>query len=811
MSVLFQDIRYGLRMLAKSRGVTAVAVISLALGIGANSAVFSVINAVLLKALPYHQPETLVLAWGDYQKEGIHRGQVSSTDVADWRARNHVFEEISTYASFRPVLAGNGEPERIPGAQVGDGFFDVMRGQPLLGRVFTPEEQQEGKDYVAVLSYGLWQRRFAGDPNIVGKTLMLSGRPYSVIGVMPADFQSLPKGLLDNPAEFYRPVAEPPDEKERASRHLRAIARLKPGVTIEQAQTEMSLIAPQLEQEHPTTNAGGGVRLVSLRDELVGGVRPALLMLFAAVAFLLLIACANVGNLLLARSIARHKEVAIRAALGAGRARLVRQFLTESVLLALAGGVLGLFGAVWGTTLIQALAVSVYPLLGPITLDARVLGFTCVVSLLTGVLFGCAPALRASRADLNETLNDGGRTPGAASTRSPLRSSLVVIEVALALVLLIAAGLLIKSMLRLQGVDPGFKPERLVTMNVWLPHAKYPKAPDWNGFYDRMLQRLHELPGVDAAGLTSVLPVSENFDKRTIEVEGQPRGPGEHPDVDNYIVTPDYVRAMSIQLLRGRNITAQDTADAPLAALVSEALARKVWPGEEALGKRVRFYNLDPVEQRPWRTVVGVVGDVKQYGLDTPGTAALYVPLPQMPTSSLTLVVRTRAEPANMVAAIRREILALDPDQAVFNIATMEQLLSDSTSLRRLSMLLLGLFAGLALILAAVGIYGVLAQSVAQRTHEIGIRMALGAQTRDVLGLVVGHGMTLTMIGIVTGVVGALGLTRLITTLLFGVGANDLGTFLGISLLLLMVSFLACYLPARRAARLDPMKALARG
>ena len=810
MTTLLQDIRYGARMLLKHRGFAAVAMLSLALGIGANTAVFSVVNAVLLKSLPYHEPERLVLAWGEAPARGIHRGQMSATDVADLRARNRVFEEISTYAGFRPVLTGQAEPERIAGAQVGDGFFEVMRAKPLLGRVFTPEEQHEGKDYVAVLSYGLWQRRFGGDPNVIGQTLMLSGRPYSVIGVMPADFQSLPRGLLDAPAEFYRPVAEQPDEKQRSSRHLRAIARLKPGVTLEEAQAEMTLIANQLAQEHPKTNRGGNVRLVPLREDLVSSIRPALLMLFGAVVFLLLIACANVGNLSLARSMARHKEVAIRAALGASRGRLARQFLTESVLLALGGGVLGLIGAIWGTSLIEAASARLFPMLGAIELDGRVLAFTLVISMLTGVVFGSAPALRASRADLNETLNDGGRTPGAGSTRSALRSSLVVVEVALAMVLLIGAGLLIKSLLRLHAVDPGFRAERLVTMNVWLPQAKYPKAADSNAFYDRMLRRLQALPAVEATGLTSVLPVSANFDKRSIEVEGQPRAPGEYPDVDNSIVSPDYTRAMSMQLLSGRALTERDTADAPLAVLVSETMARKLWPGDEPVGKRLRFHNSNPVEQRPWRTVVGVVGDVKQYGLDRPGTTALYVPLTQMPTSAMTLVVRTRLEPAEMVAAIRREILALDPEQAVFNIRTMEELLSDSMSLRRLSMLLLGLFATLALILAAIGIYGVLAQSVAQRTHEIGIRMALGAQTRDVLKLIVGHGMALTAIGVVVGVAGALGLTRLIANLLFGVGANDPGTFVGIALLLGAVSFLACYLPARRAARLDPMNALAR-
>src|ERR1043166_3038831 len=494
MDTFLQDIRFAARMLFKSPGFTAIAIISLALGIGANTAVFSVINAVLLNALPYHEPESIVLVWGEDKAGGSSRGQVSATDVADYRARNHVFEEITTYSDFRPVFSGNGEPERIAGAQVGDGFFTVMHAQPLLGRVFTAEEQQEGKDLVVVLGYGLWQRRFAGDPNIVGKTIKLSARDYTVIGVMPADFQSLPVGLLNWPAEFYRPVAEAPAEKDRASRHLRAIARLKPGVTLEQAQTEMNLIARQLSQEHPNDNASSGVHLVTLREDLVGRLRPALLMLFGAVGFVLLIACAHVGNLLLARSTARHKEIAIRAALGAGRDRLESRFLTQSMLLAVAGGALGIFAAVWGTTLLEASAAKLLPMLGHIEIDRTVLAFTAIVSVLTGIVFGIIPAWRASRPDLNATLSDGGRSASGGSTRSPLRSALVVAEVALALVLLICAGLLIKSVLRLRDVDPGFKTDHLVTMNVWLPTAKYSKAPEWNAFFTRMLERIQGIP-----------------------------------------------------------------------------------------------------------------------------------------------------------------------------------------------------------------------------------------------------------------------------------------------------------------------------
>jgi putative ABC transport system permease protein len=810
METLLQDIRFGVRMLLKSPGFTAVAIVSLALGIGANTAVFSVINAVLLRALPFHEPQSIVLVWGEDKTSGSSRNQVSATDVADYRARNNVFEEISTYTDFRPVFSGNGDPERIPGAQVGDGFFTVMRGQPLLGRVFTAEEQVEGEDLVVVLGYGLWQKRFAGDPNIVGKVIKLSARNYTVVGVMPADFVSLPTGLLDAPAEFYRPVAEPPTEKSRSSRHLRAIGRLKRGVSLEQAQTEMSLIARQLAQEHPGDNANSGIHLVSLREDLIGKLRPSLLMLFGAVAFVLLIACANVGNLLLARSAARHHEIAIRAALGAGRDRLIRQFLTESLILSLAGGTLGVLAAAWATTAIETAGATLLPTLGHIEIDTTVLVFTAAMSVLTGVIFGIIPAWRASRPDLNQTLSDGGRHSGAASTRSPLRSALVIVEVALALVLLICAGLLIRTVIRLRDVDPGFKSERLVTMNVWLASAKYPKPGDGTLFFNRMLERIQSIPGVEAAALTSVLPISPNFDQRTIEVEGQPKGPGEFPDVDNYMVSPDYLRAMSIPLLRGRSLTAQDNETAPFVVLVSETMAHKLWPGDDPIGKRVRFYNSDPAEQRPWRTVAGIVRDVKQYGLDTAGTMAMYETVAQFPGTALTLVVRTAAEPSTMVAAIRREILALDPDQAVFNIQTMEQLMTDSIALRRFSMFLLGGFAGLALILAAVGIYGVIAQSVSQRTHEIGIRMALGAQTRDVLKLIVRQGMSLTVVGIAVGLLGAVALTRLLAGLLFGVGATDPNTFIWIPILLAGVSFLACFIPARRAAKLDPIKALAK-
>ena len=805
MTTLFQDLRYGIRMLLKNRGFTAVAVISLALGIGANTAIFSVVNAILLKALPYKQPDRIVLVWGSVPSEGTVRSQVSATDVADWRSQNTVFEDVTTYQSYQPIMSGTGDAERVPAMGVGDGYFRIIGAEPILGRDFTPEEQIDGKDRVIILGYGLWQSRFGGDPDVVGKSVLLSGRPHTIVGVMPATLRSLPSTLINAPAEFYRPVGEDYDEDSRSSRHLRAIGRLKSGISLGQAQVEMNVIAGRLELQHPTHNTGYGVRLITLPEDTVGGLRPTLLMLLGAVVFVLLIACANVGNLLLARSTARQKEIAIRSALGASRIRLVRQFLTESVLLALVGGVLGLLLSVWGTSLIESIGSRVTPLLSGIAIDNRVMGFTIVISILTGIVFGLAPALHLSRPDLNESLKEGSR--GSSAGRNPLRSGLVVSEVALALVLLVCAGLMIKSVMRLRGVSPGFNPTNMLTMNVALPSAKYPKGPDWIAFYTRMLERVEALPGVETAGVTSVLPFSSNFDGRGLVVEDHPKPRGEEISVDLYIATPGYVRAMAIPLIEGRELSEQDTDKAPMAALINQTMARQLWPNEDPVGKRIKFPGSEKNPQ-PWRTIVGVVGDVNQYALDRKPPMQIYLPEAQFPTSFMTLVVRTAADPVGTIAAIRDEIRAMDPDQAVYNIATMENLLSDSISLRRFSMLLLIIFAAVALTLAAVGIYGVISFAVTQRTHEIGIRVALGARGTDILKLVVTRGMMLTLSGVAIGLVAAAGLTRFLRTLLYGVSATDPVTFIAISLLLTGVALGACFVPARRATKVDPMIAL---
>jgi putative ABC transport system permease protein len=805
METLLKDLRYGMRTLANNRGFTAVAVISLALGIGANTAIFSVVNAILLKSLPYAQPDRIVLVWGYSPSEGHYRSQVSATDVADWRSQNSVFEDVATYQSLRPTLSGIGDAERIPGMGIGDGYFNIIGAEPLLGRDFTVEEQIDGKDDVIILGYGLWQSRFGSDPNVVGTKVLLNSRPHTIVGVMPASLRSLPTTLIDAPAEFYRPVGENYDEDSRSGRHLRAIARLKPGVSLEQAQAEMNVIAGRLEQEHPMHNSGYGVRLATLPEDTVGGLRPTLLMLLGAVVFVLLIACANVGNLLLARSTARQKEIAIRAALGATRIRLMRQFLTESVLLALVGGALGLLLAVWGTSLIESIGSQVSPLLKGVAIDTRVLAFTIVISILTGIVFGLAPALHLSSVDLNESLKEGSR--GSSAGRNPLRSALVVSEVALALVLLVCAGLMIKSVMRLRDVSPGFNPTKLLTMNVSLPSAKYPKGADRNVFFTKMVDRLGALPGVEAAELTSVLPFSGNFDGRGLAIEDHPKPRGEEISVDLYIESPGYVRAMAIPLIKGRELSEQDIDTTPNVALINQTMAQQLWPNDEPLGKRIKFPGSEKNPQ-PWRTIVGVVGDVNQYALDRKPPMQIYLPEAQYPTSSMSLVVRTPGEPSGTIAAIRSEIRGMDPDQAVFNIATMESLMSDSISLRRFSMALLMIFAAVALALAAVGIYGVISFAVTQRTHEIGIRVALGARGTDILRLVVTHGMILTVCGVGIGLVAAAGLTRFLQTLLFGVSATDPATFVVIALLLTGVALGACFVPARRATKVDPMVAL---
>ena len=809
METFFRDLRYSLRMLGKSKAFTAVAVISIALGIAANTTVFSVINAVLLKSLPYKDPDSLVLVWGDIRTETNLKkhNQVSATDVADFRSQSSVFEDVTTYTGWYPIMTGETEAERVPAIQVGDGFFNIMKGKPLLGRVFTPEEQQDGKDFVIVLGHGLWQRRFGSDPNIVGKNVDLNGRPYNVVGVMDADFRPLPSSLVAPEGQFYRPVAESYDDSERDARHLRAIARLKPGVTVEQARTEVSVIAQRLEQQHPETNKHTGAHVVSITDEIVGGIRPTLFMVFGAVIFVLLIACANVANLLLARSTVRHKEITIRTAIGAVRSQLIRQLLTESLVLAFLGGGLGLLLAIWGTELVAAGGSKINPMFQGIRVDRGVLGFTFGISIITGLIFGLAPALQISKPNLAESLKEGGRGSGPSATRNRLRSVLVVSEIALTLVLLVCAGLLIRTVMRLRNVDTGFNAQNILTMTLGLPAVKYPKPENYIAFNKQVTERIAALPGVKAAGTTSVLPLSDNFDGRGLVVEDQPKPRGEEITVDLYVTTPGYLRAMEIFTLKGRAMGEEDTVDSSKIALINKTMAAQLWPNQDPLGKRIRFPGSEKNPQ-PWRTVVGVVNDVAQYALDKKPPMQIYLPHAQFPTSFNSIVVKTEGDATAMTNQVRREILAVDKDQAVFNVTTLEQLMAKSIQIRRFFMLLLLVFAGLALILAAVGIYGVMSYVASQRTHEIGIRMALGAQASDVLKLLIGNGMALALIGVVAGLAGAFALTRVMAGLLFGVSATDALTFVTVSTGLIAVALLACYIPARRATKIDPLVAL---
>jgi putative ABC transport system permease protein len=805
-------LRYAFRTLAKSRGFTVVAILTLALGIGANSAIFSVVNAVLLRQLPYADPDRLVLLWGSDQADSDRRNQISFTDMDDWRRQNHVFEGVAAYEHWDASMAGDFAPERVPGMQVSDGYFSLMRGTPLLGRVLLPEDQIDGKDYVVVLGYDLWQRKFGGDPKVVGRTVDISGRPYTIVGVMPASFHPLPASLVGKHAELYRPVAEKHDENERASRHLRAIARLKPGVTTAQAQAEIGLLARRQAAQHPESDKGRGVHVVTLRDDLVRNLRQALLVLQGAVCFVLLIACANMANLLLARSAGRRKELAIRSALGAGRLDLARQALTESMLLALAGGTCGLCLASWGTDLLQKLGTKVIPELAGIQLDGRVLVFTLAISLATGVLFGLVPALQ-SAPDAIEGLKAGGRSSsggsGGGAANRGVRRALVISQMAFALVLLAGAGLLVRSFARLQGVQPGFEPRNVLTGNLALPEVRYPTEPKQVAFYRTAIERIQQLPGVRYAAAVNVLPESTNFDTTGTQMEGHNVPPGEEPYLDRYIVTPEYFRALSIPLVRGRLFTEQDNAQAPQVALINETAARMYWQGQDPLGKRFRVGGFDvTMEKAPWRTIVGIVRDVYQYGLDAQRSAQLYFPHAQFPARYMTLVVKCASDPAQLAAAVRARVRSVDKDQPLYDMATMEEVMAEGTAGRRFSLVLLAIFSCIALSLAAVGIYGVISYSVTQRTQELGTRMALGAQRRDILRLVLGQGMAMILAGAGAGAVAALLLTRFLASLLFGVSATDALAFGAAIAVLIAVALAACYLPARRAARADPMAAL---
>ena len=808
MSTIWQDLRYGARMLWKSPVFTAVAVVALALGIGANTAIFSVVNALLLRPLPLAESERLVVLWSQSKKTG-ELSSSSYPDFADFREQNRVFEGVATLRPRGVTLTGAGEPERLEGARVSADFFPLLRVRPLHGRAFLPEEDRPGGERVVLLGHGLWQRRFGGDPGIVGRSVMLDEQPHTVVGVLPPDFR-FPYTLED--AEVYSTIAyEGGNLQERGARTSYMLARLREGVTIDEARADAARIAAGLEEQYPDRNTGLGATAVGLQEQLVGKVERALWVLLGAVGLVLLIACSNVANLLLVRATTRHREIAIRTALGASRWRVVRQLLTESLMIAALAGVCGLLLAVWGVDLLVALSPDDLPRLDAVGLDGRVLAFTFGVSALTGVLFGLVPALKASKTELTESLKEGGRSTNMRPGRQRLRGLLVAGEVALALMLLVGAGLLLKSFRRLQAVDPGFDPKGVLTMRINLPRARYTDGESRARFVGAVVEGVRELPGVRAAAFVTPVPFSFSNVSSDFEVEGRPAPPvGQEPSASYRGVTPDYFRAMNIPVLRGRQFTDQDRRGGPTGvAIINEAVARRYFEGEDPLGKVLKSVGVNVDEDEPERwEIVGVVGNVRHAGLDVEPYAEIYFPHRQQSWNWGHFVVRADGDLAALAPAVRAQVHAIDRDQAVSEVRPLAEMIAGTVAKPRFYALLLASFAVVGLLLALVGIYGVLSYTVTERTHEIGVRMALGAQRRDILKLVVTGGMTYALVGVVAGLVGARAVTHVLSKLLFEVSATDAPTFAGIALLLGAVALAACYLPARRATKVDPMVAL---
>jgi predicted permease len=796
-----QDLGYAVRTLAKNPGYMFVAIITLALGIGANTAIFSAVSAVLLRPLPYPEPDRLVRVWERLIKEDA-RNVVSAPDFIDWRARNRVFENIAAHRATSFDLTEASEPERIGAAKVSSSFFDVMGFKPMLGRSFLPEEELPGAANVAVINHSLWQRRFGADRSIIGRRISLSGESFEVIGVLPPS----------PPAEtMYVPLIFSPQERlNRGGHFLRVFARLKSGITLQQARADMERVGAELMREYPADNNNHTAFVMSFHTEVVSGeggdIRQPLLFLFAAAVLVLAVACTNVANLQLIRAAARRKEIAIRVALGARPWRIARQLLTESMLLAALGGAVGTLLAWWGVGAITAsIPQRVLNLTGSPRLDLRVLSFTLIISLGTGVLSGLGALRQATRPNIKDTLKEGGEGSGVVTQRA--QSMIVVTEIALAVVLLIGAGLMIRTLWNIQHVPMGFDPGNLVTANISLPSARYPQREQKTGFFQQLIERVRALPGVQAVGAISRLPVTGGYGATSIAIEGRAEMtnllPQARPRIYPRTITPEYFQAMRIPLLKGRFMTSKDDGNAPLVVLINETAAQRYWPGQNSLGQRVQIGG-----GNPWKEVIGIVGDTKHRGgLDQDILPEVYFPWAQYTQSSGTLVVRG-TNVSSLVPAIRSKVQELDKQLPISSVRTMEEIVEGSISTSRTNTLLLALFAGIALALAAIGIYGVMAYSVAQRTHEIGVRMALGAQSSDALKLVLKQGMRLALAGVLIGLIAAFGLTRLMKTLLFGISETDTTTFIIIPLLLVVVAMLACYLPARRATKVDPLIAL---
>lgn len=806
MSTFLQDLRYGLRTMIKKPGFAAIAIITLALGIGANTAIFSLISAVLVEPLKYSEPERLVMVWEDSTAAGFPRDTPAPANYADWKAQNHSFQDMAAIDERSYDLTGDGEPEQLFTFGVTENFFPLLGINPALGRNFTVEEEQPGANRVVVISYNLWQNRFGGDRNIIGRNILLNSQQYSVIGVMPQGFQfEMPNVQLWVPIAF-----KPEDLANRHGHYLNVVARLKPGVTVEQANEDIQSIMRRIAADYPDDAEGMSAAVVPMREQLTGDMRRPLMILLVAVGFVLLIACANIAGLLLSRAAARKREISVRVALGASRWRIIRQLLTESLILGSAGGFLGLLLSLWTLSFLQQLIPAGLREMVVLKLDLTVLVFTLFVSLLAGLILGLAPALQASKTDLNTALKEGSARTGFGSSQRWLRSSFVVLQVALALVLLVGAGLLIQTLSRLRGQYSELRPEQVLTLQTQLARNRYPDRAKRAAFFDQVLERVKSLPGVVSAGYTTSIPLIWKGGGSGLAIEGKETPPGIVWNANNREVSPDYFQAMGIAIKQGRAFTNQDNEHAMPVAIINETMARQYWPGENPLGKRFKLSAPDSPD--PWITIVGVVADVRQMNMDAPAKAEMYFPYWQAPQDTFfpprDLVIRTTVAPMSIVPAVRQAVHEVDPYQPISNIRTMDEVLGRETAQRRVEMILLTAFAALALLLSALGIYGVLSYFVVEHTPEIGVRMALGAQAGDVLRLVLGKGMKLALIGVIIGLLGAFALTRLIESLLFEVKATDPLTFILIALLLTVIALLACLIPARRAMKVDPMVAL---
>jgi putative ABC transport system permease protein len=810
MERLLQDLRYGIRVLAKRPGFTIIAVLALALGIGATTAIFSVVNAVLLRPLPYSEPERLALIW-TYFGPDLPQNWVSGPEFIDMKERSETFEDFAAMTWPSLSLTGTGDPEQVQCGAVTANLFPLLGVAPAQGRAFTEEEDKPNAERVVILSHGFWQRRFASDPNILGQAVSLDGQNATVVGIMPPGFGVLPPDAQSpRNIELWVPMALDLKQLNRGNHGFRVVGRVKSGVTLEQAQAEMSAIAEQLDKEF--YNFGFGINVVPFHGHVVRNIRLALVILLAAVGVVLLIACANVANLLLTRAVAREKEIAVRIALGAGRWRLIRQLLTESVVLAFIGGVLGLLLAFIGLRALIALAPESLPRIDEAGIDSGVLLFTLATSLLTGIIFGLVPAFQASKTDLNESLKEGARGSGGALRGSRSRSTLVIAEVAMALMLLSGAGLLIRSFIRLQDVKPGFNPENLLTVRLRLPQSRYSDAAQLAPFYQQLIERVRALPGVEAIGAISHLPLSGSYMSGTVTVEEALASDPQNAsfEADRRIISPDYFRAMGITLLNGRAFTDQDGQGAPPVAIIDESFARRFWPNQDPVGKRVKLGGGQ--SPNPWMTIVGVVAHVKHYSLNAAGREFIYYPYLQSPARSMYLAVRASGDPTAITSAVRGEVNSIDPAQPVSEVRSMRGLVYTSMAQQRFNMTLFTIFAVVALILASVGVYGVMSYSVTQRTHEIGLRMALGAQQNQILKMIVRQGLTLVLLGVGIGLIVTVALTmiftRYISSMLYEVKSTDLTTFAAVAAVLATVAVIASYIPARKATRVDPMIAL---